>query len=162
MGREGPISILAKSNTAQIFSKSKRLDHKIWTSTTAAVFLSVNTLLHYSNGFTICIWTPHTHTSTGREQQHLCGFSLFLCGSMSQLLCWPWRLLLSLEAAKTRRLTEGLMRPLLTLLNVDSCNLNSCCHQISLLGWRVEIIGKLCVWTGSQKLHQFCWSGSSE
>lgn len=48
---------------------------------------------------------------------------------------------------ETSGLTEGLVRPPLTLLNVDSCNVNSCCHQISFLGQRIEVIGELCVWT---------------
>lgn len=68
-------------------------------------------------------------------------------------------LLLSLETEKTSRLTKGLMRPLLTLLNVESCNLNSRCHQISFLGWRVEIIGEIRVWTGVKNCISFVDQG---
>lgn len=78
---------------------------------------------------------------------------------MSQVLCWPWGLPLSLKAMVMSGVIEGLVRFLLTLLHVDSCNLNSCC-QISFLRWTVEIIGELCVWTGVKNCSSIVGQGA--
>lgn len=73
-------------------------------------------MLHHSNGFIIGIWT---------HQQHLDVVWILTLSGWLLATCY----VLVLEVAtvpggrETNRLTEGMVRPPLTLLNVDSCHL---------------------------------------
>lgn len=109
------------------FFDTNRLDHKIWHQHKWNwVFLVVDTLLHHSNGFIIGIWTP----SSCREQQHL--DVVWILTLPGWLLATAFVLMLGvatvLGGTETNRLTEGMVRPPLTLVNVDNCNLSSWCQ----------------------------------
>lgn len=61
----------------------------------------------------------------------------------------------------TSGLTEALSRSPLTLLNAESCDWNSCCYQISFSVFEGRDYWGVIYLDRGQKLHQFCWSGSS-
>lgn len=69
-------------------------------------------------------WTP----STWRGQQHL--DVVWILTLPGWLFVTDFVLVLGVSTVpggtEANRLTEGLVRPPLTFLNVDSCNLNSC------------------------------------